>query len=71
MYTEKKQPFSVKASSSALLVADFHSHLASTEIIGLLGGHWDSNAHGKLFLAFTGTRQLPCSRRFVECWSSS
>ncbi|KAI9366226.1 hypothetical protein BD770DRAFT_355557 [Pilaira anomala] len=33
-------PFEVEIISDALLVMDFHSHLAHTEIIGLLGGNF-------------------------------
>ncbi|KAI8809533.1 hypothetical protein BJ742DRAFT_804168 [Cladochytrium replicatum] len=33
--------FSVNVQSSSMVVMDFHAHLADTEIIGLLGGHFD------------------------------
>ncbi|KAI8353631.1 hypothetical protein EDC96DRAFT_517092 [Choanephora cucurbitarum] len=36
-------PFSVTITSNALLVMEFHSHLASAEIIGLLGGRFNQN----------------------------
>lgn len=32
------QPFHLQIHSNALLVSDFHAHLATTEIIGFLGG---------------------------------
>jgi len=37
------QPFKVKVNSNVLLVSDFHSHLAYTEIIGFLAGDWNEN----------------------------
>ncbi|KAI8389413.1 hypothetical protein BD560DRAFT_381551 [Blakeslea trispora] len=36
-------PFSVTITSNSLLVMEFHSHLASAEIIGLLGGRFIQN----------------------------
>ncbi|KAF9186000.1 Myb-like, SWIRM and MPN domains 1 [Haplosporangium sp. Z 767] len=36
-------PFKVKVSSDAMLIMDFHSHLAETEVIGLLGGLYDED----------------------------
>lgn len=33
-------PFHVSVSSRAMLLLEFHSHLAHTEVIGLLGGSW-------------------------------
>lgn len=35
------QPFTVDMSSWALLAMDFHAHLSSYEVIGLLGGTWN------------------------------
>ena len=49
------QPFTVSASSSALLVMDLHSHLSSEPAFGYLAGHWDINTHN---LAITHT--FPC-----------
>ncbi|XP_063934824.1 histone H2A deubiquitinase MYSM1-like isoform X2 [Zophobas morio] len=40
-YTSLQQPFSVEVSSAALVVMDFHAHLASSEVIGFLGGIFD------------------------------
>ncbi|ORZ03329.1 hypothetical protein BCR43DRAFT_510398 [Syncephalastrum racemosum] len=37
-------PFTVIVNSDALLVMDFHSYLAHTEIIGLLGGRFDAKS---------------------------
>ncbi|KAI9206879.1 uncharacterized protein BJ171DRAFT_495045 [Polychytrium aggregatum] len=37
-------PFHVNVSSNALLLMDLHSHLAHTEIIGLIGGRYDAEA---------------------------
>ncbi|KAF8983581.1 Myb-like, SWIRM and MPN domains 1 [Entomortierella lignicola] len=36
-------PFRVKVSSDAMLIMDFHSHMAETEVIGLLGGLYDED----------------------------
>ncbi|CAO3643170.1 unnamed protein product [Cunninghamella echinulata] len=35
------QPFSLGIDTNTLLVMDFHAHLMTTEIIGLLAGTWD------------------------------
>ncbi|CAO3600419.1 unnamed protein product [Absidia cylindrospora] len=37
-------PFTVEITSNSLLVMDFHSHLAHTEIIGLLGGTYETDS---------------------------
>lgn len=50
-----EQPFSVRTSSNALFIMDLHSHLASTEVIGLLAGQWDPEK--KLI---TIVRAYPC-----------
>ncbi|CAG8452517.1 7398_t:CDS:2 [Diversispora eburnea] len=40
-YTSRNPaPFRVSVSANVMLVMDFHAHLAHTEIIGLLGGHF-------------------------------
>ncbi|CAG8601051.1 13545_t:CDS:10 [Acaulospora colombiana] len=40
-YTSRNPaPFRVSVSENVMLVMDFHAHLAYTEIIGLLGGHF-------------------------------
>ncbi|KAF8940244.1 hypothetical protein BGZ58_007255 [Dissophora ornata] len=36
-------PFRVKVSSDAMLIMDFHSHMAETEVIGLLGGLYEED----------------------------
>jgi protein MYSM1 len=51
------QPFSVEVSPEALLVADFHAHLSSCEVIGLLGGSWDPEKRA-LFVRSA----VPCRR---------
>ncbi|CAO3636879.1 unnamed protein product [Cunninghamella echinulata] len=43
---EKMAPFTVEMTSTSLLIMDFHSHLAHTEIIGLLGGKFISDPDG-------------------------
>ncbi|CEP19442.1 hypothetical protein [Parasitella parasitica] len=48
-YTEDKPaPFELEISSDCLLVMDFHSHLAHTEIIGLLGGNFIKRGDSKI-----------------------
>ncbi|KAI7863543.1 hypothetical protein BDF14DRAFT_1843235 [Spinellus fusiger] len=48
-YTDNDSaPFTVEIISNALLVMDFHSHLAHTEIIGLLGGNFVDNGGTKV-----------------------
>jgi protein MYSM1 len=36
------QPFRVTVDPLVLAVVDFHAHMLSSEIIGFLGGHWNS-----------------------------
>jgi len=45
-YGAGQQPFSVSITSVAMAVADFHAHLAHTEVIGYFGGHWDPVRRG-------------------------
>ncbi|NWS91106.1 MPND protein, partial [Toxostoma redivivum] len=45
----KFQPFNVAISSNVLLLLDFHSHLTRSEVVGYLGGRWDTNTHGNGF----------------------
>ncbi|NWJ11668.1 MPND protein, partial [Crypturellus undulatus] len=40
----KFQPFNVAISSNVLLLLDFHSHLTRSEVVGYLGGRWDTSA---------------------------
>jgi protein MYSM1 len=40
---DEDAPFHVYISSDAMIVMDFHSYLAHTEIIGLLGGKFDAD----------------------------
>ncbi|RIA82222.1 hypothetical protein C1645_743937 [Glomus cerebriforme] len=43
-YTSRNPaPFRVSVSTNVMLLMDFHAHLAHTEIIGLLGGHFFSD----------------------------
>ena len=51
------QPFSVTLSSEALLVMDFHAHLSTCEVIGLLGGQFDP-----ISKAIAITAAYPCRR---------
>ncbi|XP_068776067.1 MPN domain-containing protein isoform X1 [Struthio camelus] len=43
----KFQPFNVAISSNVLLLLDFHSHLTRSEVVGYLGGRWDTNTQRK------------------------
>ncbi|KAI8145783.1 hypothetical protein BJV82DRAFT_602246 [Fennellomyces sp. T-0311] len=45
---EHSAPFIVDITSDALLIMDFHSHLAHTEIIGLLGGNFVESGGAKV-----------------------
>ncbi|KAI8993505.1 hypothetical protein BDB01DRAFT_776507 [Pilobolus umbonatus] len=46
----RSAPFTVEISGAALIVMEFHSHLAYTEIIGLLGGRFITNEDGARYL---------------------
>ncbi|CAO3600425.1 unnamed protein product [Absidia cylindrospora] len=47
-YTEDYcAPFQVNVESGALVIMDFHAHLVLTEIIGLLGGTFETNEDGE------------------------
>ncbi|KAI8980989.1 hypothetical protein BDB01DRAFT_794919 [Pilobolus umbonatus] len=50
-------PFNVEIVSDVLLVMDFHSHLAHTEIIGLLGGNFIRQGDTKILQV---KRVFPC-----------
>ncbi|BFZ15440.1 hypothetical protein BsWGS_18479 [Bradybaena similaris] len=39
----KIQPFTVSITSNTLLLMDFHCHLTKSEVVGYLGGRWDSH----------------------------
>ncbi|KAM6041736.1 MPN domain-containing protein isoform 2-T2 [Chlamydotis macqueenii] len=54
----KFQPFNVAISSNVLLLLDFHSHLTRSEVVGYLGGRWDTNT--QLLRAF------PCRTRLGD-----
>ncbi|ORX67815.1 hypothetical protein DL89DRAFT_275455 [Linderina pennispora] len=49
------QPFKLIVHSNAKLQMDFHAHLMMSEVIGLLGGQW--NSHDKVL---TVVRAFPC-----------
>ncbi|XP_005100492.1 histone H2A deubiquitinase MYSM1 isoform X2 [Aplysia californica] len=40
---EFKAPYSVEVLSTAVAVMDIHSHISKTEVIGMLGGHFNSH----------------------------
>ncbi|KAI9481410.1 MAG: hypothetical protein EXX96DRAFT_595226 [Benjaminiella poitrasii] len=54
---ETPPPFEVEINSDALLIMDFHSHLAHTEIIGLLGGNFIKRGETKILQVKT---VFPC-----------
>uniref|UniRef100_A0A671R1Q3 MPN domain-containing protein n=1 Tax=Sinocyclocheilus anshuiensis TaxID=1608454 RepID=A0A671R1Q3_9TELE len=49
------QPFNVAVSSNVLLLMDFHCHLTTSEVVGYLGGRWDTNTQ-----LLTVLRAFPC-----------
>jgi protein MYSM1 len=51
------QPFAVSMSPDALLVMDFHAHLSTCEVIGLLGGTFDATSKQLSIVA-----AYPCRR---------
>lgn len=51
----KFQPFNVTISSNVLLLVDFHSHLTRSEVVGYLGGRWDTSSQ-----LLTVLRAFPC-----------
>jgi len=55
-----EQPFACGTFSAALLVMDFHAHLSSeAEVVGLLGGTWDSERREMQVQAAFPVRELP------------
>ncbi|XP_042749895.1 MPN domain-containing protein [Lagopus leucura] len=57
----KFQPFNVAISSNVLLLLDFHSHLTRSEVVGYLGGRWDTNTQ-----LLTVLRAFPCRSRLGD-----
>ncbi|NXV21895.1 MPND protein, partial [Cepphus grylle] len=57
----KFQPFNVAISSNVLLLLDFHSHLTRSEVVGYLGGRWDTNMQ-----LLTVLRAFPCRTRLGD-----
>ncbi|MEE6487695.1 hypothetical protein FKM82_014986 [Ascaphus truei] len=62
----KFQPFHVSISSNALLLLDFHSHLTRSEVVGYLGGRWDTNSQ-----LLTVLRAFPCRSRLRDTESAT
>lgn len=54
----KFQPFNVAISSNVLLLVDFHCHLTTSEVVGYLGGRWDTSTQ-----LLTILRAFPCTLR--------
>lgn len=50
-----QQEYKVEISLTAILLMDFHAHISLSEVMGLVGGHW--NHHAKVL---TITRYEPC-----------
>ncbi|XP_050419310.1 MPN domain-containing protein [Patella vulgata] len=40
----KLQPFTITITSNAVLLMDYHCHLTHSEVVGYLGGKWDSKS---------------------------
>ncbi|XP_015155211.2 MPN domain-containing protein isoform X2 [Gallus gallus] len=57
----KFQPFNVAISSNVLLLLDFHSHLTRSEVVGYLGGRWDTNTQ-----LLTVLHAFPCRSRLGD-----
>ncbi|XP_065603385.1 MPN domain-containing protein [Cyrtonyx montezumae] len=57
----KFQPFHVAVSSNVLLLLDFHSHLTRSEVVGYLGGRWDTDTQ-----LLTVLRAFPCRSRLGD-----
>uniref|UniRef100_A0A8C9UXV5 MPN domain-containing protein n=1 Tax=Scleropages formosus TaxID=113540 RepID=A0A8C9UXV5_SCLFO len=55
------QPFNVAVSSNVLLLMDFHCHLTTSEVVGYLGGRWDTNTQ-----LLTVLRAFPCRTRLAD-----
>uniref|UniRef100_A0A8B9S7Z8 MPN domain-containing protein n=1 Tax=Apteryx owenii TaxID=8824 RepID=A0A8B9S7Z8_APTOW len=62
----KFQPFNVAISSNVLLLLDFHSHLTRSEVVGYLGGRWDTNTQ-----LLTVLRAFPCRTRLGDAESAA
>ncbi|NXS73617.1 MPND protein, partial [Pandion haliaetus] len=62
----KFQPFNVAISSNVLLLLDFHSHLTRSEVVGYLGGRWDTNTQ-----LLTVLRAFPCRTRLGDAETAS
>ncbi|XP_019368945.1 PREDICTED: MPN domain-containing protein [Gavialis gangeticus] len=62
----KFQPFNVAISSNVLLLLDFHSHLTRSEVVGYLGGRWDTNTQ-----LLTVLRAFPCRTRLGDADSAA
>uniref|UniRef100_A0A4W6BQU0 MPN domain-containing protein n=1 Tax=Lates calcarifer TaxID=8187 RepID=A0A4W6BQU0_LATCA len=60
------QPFNVAVSSNVLLLMDFHCHLTTSEVVGYLGGRWDTNTQ-----LLTVLRAFPCRTRLADKDSAS
>uniref|UniRef100_A0A4W4GPW3 MPN domain-containing protein n=1 Tax=Electrophorus electricus TaxID=8005 RepID=A0A4W4GPW3_ELEEL len=55
------QPFNVAVSSNVLLLMDFHCHLTTSEVVGYLGGRWDTTTQ-----LLTVLRAFPCRTRLGD-----
>jgi hypothetical protein len=58
---EKNQPFTVAVNPTVMFLCDLHSHLATTEVIGLYGGRWDQQNRCLNILAAFPCRSLQTS----------
>ncbi|KAI8888216.1 hypothetical protein K501DRAFT_291776 [Backusella circina FSU 941] len=60
-------PFDVEINSDCLLIMDFHSHLAHTEIIGLLGGSFIDNQQGSKVLQVKTVFPCQSTSTGIQC----
>lgn len=75
----KFQPFNVAISSNVLLLVDFHCHLTTSEVVGYLGGRWDTSTQQSSSLltdvyvltVLTILRAFPCRIRLSDKDSAS
>ncbi|CAL8469922.1 g9464 [Coccomyxa elongata] len=53
------QPFHVVVAPAAQLMMDFHAHLSTSEVIGILGGSWDHSSQTVRVARAVPVREIP------------
>ena len=53
------QPFHIVVAPAAELIMDFHAHLSTCEVIGILGGTWDQESRTLRYASFVLYLLLP------------